>query len=53
MDAASPDSSAAFSLAWHLYFVTLICASPFGVYRVFAGKVEDYQGGLLMLKTLQ
>jgi len=48
----SPDSKLAFSLPGQSVFfgTALICASTFWGYRVVAGKVEDYQGGLLMLK---
>jgi cytochrome d ubiquinol oxidase subunit II len=45
MDAASPDSSLLFLLPGICIFVPLICAYTFWGYRVFAGKVEDYQEG--------
>ena len=45
MDAASPDSSLLFLLPGVCIFVPLICAYTFWGYRVFAGKVEDYQEG--------
>ncbi|WP_028303634.1 cytochrome d ubiquinol oxidase subunit II [Oceanospirillum maris] len=45
MEAASPDSSLLFLLPGVCIFVPLICAYTFWGYRVFAGKVEDYQEG--------
>jgi cytochrome d ubiquinol oxidase subunit II len=45
MEAASPDSSLLFLLPGICIFVPLICAYTFWGYRVFAGKVEDYQEG--------
>ncbi len=45
MDAASPDSSLLFLLPGVCIFVPLICAYTIWGYRVFAGKVEDYQEG--------
>ncbi|WP_417595857.1 cytochrome d ubiquinol oxidase subunit II [Oceanospirillum sp.] len=45
MAAASPDSSLLFLLPGVCIFVPLICAYTFWGYRVFAGKVEDYQEG--------
>jgi cytochrome d ubiquinol oxidase subunit II len=45
IDAASPDSSLLFLLPGICIFVPLICAYTFWGYRVFAGKVEDYQEG--------
>ncbi|MBJ7539766.1 cytochrome d ubiquinol oxidase subunit II [Marinomonas transparens] len=44
-EAASPDSSLLFLLPGVCIFVPLICAYTFWGYRVFAGKVEDYQEG--------
>ena len=43
--AASPDSSLLFLLPGICIFVPLICAYTLWGYRVFAGKVEDYQEG--------
>lgn len=45
MEAASPDSSLLFLLPGICIFVPLICAYTLWGYRVFAGKVEDYQEG--------
>jgi cytochrome d ubiquinol oxidase subunit II len=45
IEAASPDSSLLFLLPGVCIFVPLICAYTFWGYRVFAGKVEDYQEG--------
>jgi cytochrome d ubiquinol oxidase subunit II len=44
-EAASPDSSLLFLLPGVCIFVPLICAYTIWGYRVFAGKVEDYQEG--------
>lgn len=45
IEAASPDSSLLFLLPGICIFVPLICAYTLWGYRVFAGKVEDYQEG--------
>ena len=45
MEAASPDSSLLFLLPGICIFVPLICAYTVWGYRVFSGKVEDYQEG--------
>nr|WP_232827929.1 cytochrome d ubiquinol oxidase subunit II [Marinomonas shanghaiensis] len=45
MEAASPDSSLLFLLPGICIFVPLICTYTLWGYRVFAGKVEDYQEG--------
>ncbi len=44
-DAASPDTSLSFLLVGIVIFVPLILAYTLWGYRVFAGKVEDYQEG--------
>lgn len=44
-DAAAPYSSLKFLLVGILVFIPLILAYTFWGYRVFAGKVEDYQEG--------
>ena len=45
MSAASPDSSLVFLLPGVCIFVPLICAYTLWGYRVFSGKVEDFQEG--------
>ena len=45
MDAAAPDSSLRFLLYGICIFVPLICGYTLWGYRVFSGKVEDYQEG--------
>ena len=45
IEAASPDSSLLFLLPGICIFVPLICAYTLWGYRVFSGKVEDYQEG--------
>lgn len=44
-EAAAPDSSLSFLLYGVCIFVPLICAYTLWGYRVFAGKIEDYQEG--------
>lgn len=44
-EAASPDSSLLFLLPGVCIFIPLICAYTFWGYRVFSGKVEDYEEG--------
>ncbi|MBM6550073.1 cytochrome d ubiquinol oxidase subunit II [Marinomonas ostreistagni] len=44
-DAAAPDSSLTFLLVGIVIFIPLILAYTLWGYRVFAGKVEDYQEG--------
>jgi len=45
MEAAAPDSSLIFMLPGIFIFVPLICAYTLWGYKIFAGKVEDYQEG--------
>ena len=45
MEAAAPDSSLGFLLYGICIFVPLICAYTLWGYRVFSGKIEDYQEG--------
>ncbi|WP_337879524.1 cytochrome d ubiquinol oxidase subunit II [Rheinheimera sp.] len=45
LQAAAPDSSLQFMLPGIFIFVPLICAYTFWGYRIFAGKVEDFQEG--------
>ncbi len=45
MEAAAPDSSLEFLLYGVCIFIPLICGYTLWGYRVFAGKIEDYQEG--------
>jgi cytochrome d ubiquinol oxidase subunit II len=45
LEAAAPESSLLFLLSGIFIFVPLICAYTLWGYRIFAGKVEDYQEG--------
>jgi len=44
-EAAAPESSLSFLIYGVVIFLPLICAYTFWGYRVFAGKVEDYEEG--------